>query len=435
MISLMVAAGLSVLRADRLRLGAAFALAISSVLFFGSHNITILLGLSTLALAGLATAVCVPYARRQITRRGLVRVAGVVVPAVLVNGWYLVPLLAYGARTRIGDKASENPASLRDTAGLVSLGHLFSFSRSGLPGPLPVLAIAWVLAGVLVLWRRGDSDRAWRRLLLAFSGVAVLIAIAMTHVGVLLALPRPYRLIQFSYRLEVYVVIMLCGAIVAALALAQRDSRRARVWRWMAIPICVVSLVATVQQLANFPYPGLDRYETLEFYGQVNTGDNEDFQDTSTRVIPAANLQTLVFPLSGVHDERVSASLSVPPGTLVATNIAAGSYLLSVTGAKPVGVDSKTDLLVLQVGSPRADSAAASAATASEETITVSTGHSLPIVLGRALTFLGLAMFGVGLLALVVRRLRPAGLPIVAGAGIAGRGRLPVQARDPSAGP
>jgi hypothetical protein len=100
-----------------------------------------------------------------------------------------------------------------------------------------------------------------------------------------------------------------------------------------------------------------------------------------------------------------------------------------------VGVDSKTDLLVLQVGSPRADSAAASAATASEETITVSTGHSLPIVLGRALTFLGLAMFGVGLLALVVRRLRPAGLPIVAGAGIAGRGRLPVQARDPSAGP
>jgi hypothetical protein len=419
MISLMVASGLSALRADRLRVGSGLALATSSILFFGSHNITILLGLTTLAITGLAVVVFVPDARRSITPRGIVRLASVVVPSALVSAWYLLPALAYHSSTRIGSEYSHARETLKTTVGLVSAGHLFTFSRTfgpGLPAPyylalsLPVLAIAWVLAGLIVLpWR--SHNRTWLRVLLICSTMAVLVAVVMTHVGLLLALPRPFTLIQFSYRLETYVLLALCGAMLAALALARGGSWRVRIWRWFAIPVCAVSMIGAIQQLRTYPYPGQDRYATLESYGEVETGNNKDFQDVSEPVISGHGLPTIEIPAEAVHSDHVSFAVRVRPGTLVATNIGAGSPLVHVTGAKAVGVDSETGDMVLQVGarhSATADppgSKGASSASLSEDTISVSTGHSLPIVLGRLLSLLAVAMLALGLLLLPARRL------------------------------
>jgi len=416
MISLMVAAGLNVLRDDRLRVRTALALALSSVLFFGSHNITIMLGLTTLALAGLACIVCVPAARAAVTRKSVLRVAGVVVPAALVSAWYLLPTLAYESTTRIGSDYSEALLQLRSTANLVSLNHLFTFSRTlgpGIPTPyylslaLPVLAIAWVLAGMLILpW--GSRNRTWIRILLICAGTALLVAIVMTHVGLLIALPRPYPLVEFDYRLETYVLLALCGAIVAALVLARGGSRWARAWTWFALPVCAVSLVGAIEQISGYPYPGQSRYTTLEYPGQVETGDNKDYQDVTAPVIPGHGLANVDIPIEAVQEDRATSfSTRVRPGTLLATNIGAGSNLLQITGAKAVGVDSETGNLVLEVGpgNDRSEAARADGA-APEETISVSTGDSLPIVLGRLLTFAGVAILVLELLALTARQSR-----------------------------
>ncbi|HEX5853526.1 MAG TPA: hypothetical protein VFY36_10585 [Solirubrobacteraceae bacterium] len=416
MIPLMVAAGLSVLRADRLRIGAAIALTVSSILFFGSHNITIMLGLTTLAIAGLAIVVCVPDARRQITWRGSARVAGVVVPAALVSAWYLLPAIIYASRTRLGREYAHVHESLHATSKLVAFEHLFTLSRASAlatPSPypfavsLPLLAIAWVLAGILILpW--GGSNRMWRRLLLVCMGVASLVIVAMTHVGVLLALPRQYTLIQFSYRLESYVLLALCAAVLVALVLARGSERRLRIWTWLAIPVCAVSLIGAIQQLRGFPYPGQDRYTALDSYAEDSAGNNEDYQDPSAPILPRRKLKTLEFPPSTVYNDRVSVSVRMRPGTLVATNIAAGSYLLEVTGAKPVGVDSENDDLVLSIGDGgerHADEAGAPTQPIPEETISVGTGNSLPIVLGRLLTLSGLAILALELLLLPACRL------------------------------
>jgi hypothetical protein len=419
MLPLMAAAGLSVMRADRLRLPAAFALAASGILFFGSHNVTIMLGLSMIAVTAIAVAICVPNARRQVTLRGVARVAGVLVPAALVSAWYLLPTLAYESRTRIGGEYDRATAAVRDTSKLVSFGHLFTLSRASartVPSPypfalsLPVLAIIWVLAGILILpW--GKHRSTWTRLLLICSGMALVITVMMTHVGLLLALPRPYGLIQFSYRLENYVLLALCGAILAALVPAGRASRRTRVWRLMAIPVCAVSLVAAIRQISAFPYPGQDRYGVLRSYGQIYLGNIEDYQDVSAPMISGQDLPTVDIPLNAVHSDRASLTVHARPGTLVATNIAAGSYLVHVAGATPVGVDSQTDDMVLRIGAgngARAVStvkAPSTAASIPTETISVSAGDSLPVALGRLLTLAGLVILVLQLVALPARRL------------------------------
>lgn len=399
MIPLMVASGLSVLRADRLRYRSAIALAVSSLLFFGSHNLTILLALTTLGLTGLAVVVLVPAVRPHLSGRALARVCGIVVPAAMTSAWYLLPAVVYSSQTRVGNEFPHAQESIRTTAWLVSSRHLLTLSRTsgiGLPAPyylalaLPVLAIVWVLVAVVIL-PRGSWGKTWTRILLICCGVAILVAAVMTHVGLLLALPRPYTMMQFSYRLDVYVVLMLCAAVLAALVLLGRSpARRARVWKWFAIPVCAVALIGAVQQIGGYVYPGQDRYSALEAFGEVETGNNQDYQDGSEQKISGRTLPKLYFPLEALHDDSVSGSTTLPAGTLVSTNIAAGSYLLHVKGARPVGVDAESDDMVLAIGSSNAVAGASTATTSPPRTITVSSGTSTPIVIGRVLTLCGL---------------------------------------------
>lgn len=416
MIPLMVAACVSILRADRLRAGPAIALGASAVIFFGSHNITLLLGLTVFVLTGIGVVIFVPDARRHLTRRSVLRVGGTVLPAALLSAWYLLPALAYGSNTRLGREYAHSRGSIKETAWMVSLSHLFTFSRStgqGLPVPyymtmsLPILAIAWVIVGILILPRR-SVNRAWLRLLLVCSGLAILIGIVMTHVGLLLALPHMYTEIQFSYRLENYIVLELCGAILAALAISPASGRPVRYWRWMAALVCLVSLVGAIQQLSGYPYPGRDRYATLSSYGQVDTGNTEDYQDNSERIISGSGLPTLVFPLADIHHGVLSARVLMRPGTVVSTDIAAGAYLVHVSGAKPIGIDAGSDDMVIRIQGPDARSQRGAPSGHKDpvpaERISVSTGDSLPIIMGRFLSIGALIALLAGLVLLAVRR-------------------------------
>ena len=94
-----VAALVRVLLAEHLSLRWAAALVISALLFFGSHNLTMLWGVTALVISGLIVAATIPQTRRLVSWRGLFRVAALVTPAALVNAWYLLPAIAYGQRT------------------------------------------------------------------------------------------------------------------------------------------------------------------------------------------------------------------------------------------------------------------------------------------------------------------------------------------------
>ncbi|HEY4811299.1 MAG TPA: hypothetical protein VIH71_09605, partial [Solirubrobacteraceae bacterium] len=200
-----------------------------------------------------------------------------------------------------------------------------------------------------------------------------------------------------TYRLESYVLLELSAAILAALVLARGSSWRVRAWRWMALPVCVVSLLGAIQQIRAYPYPGVDRYDALKSYAEFPNAGKEAYQNATGTVFNGRALPTLVIPLSKIHANRASVVVRARPGTLAATNIAAGADLISVTGAQPVGIDSLTGQMVLRIGS-----AGGAATTATSDargstgpvalhTISVSTGKSLPIVLGRLLSLGALA--------------------------------------------
>ncbi len=261
---LLIASALSVLRADRLRGWPALALAGSAVVLFGSHLLTDIWGSTLLILVVLALLACVPQARRGLTRAGALRCVGLVLPALLLSAWFLLPTVAYESQTVIANAYPHFRKLLRATMYTVAARHLFTLSRARIAHTvltlaLPVPAIAWVLVSLAAALRT-RRGAMWTRVLLVLSVATVLIALAMTHAAVLLALPRPYAGLQFGFRLESYVLLGISGAVLAALALAAEGERLrgrspwGRRWSLLLAPIALVAVLGAVQQI-DVGYP------------------------------------------------------------------------------------------------------------------------------------------------------------------------------------
>jgi hypothetical protein len=348
---LLLAATLSVLRGQRVRLGPALALALASVVFFGSHLLTLVWGTTILAVATATVAAVVPGARRGVSRVGVMRVAALVVPGALVSAWWLLPTLAYGSNTSIAHAYPHARENLRKTMFTVAAHNLFSLSRSPSPGSivslaLPVLAIAWVLASIAILSRagRGGLSGTWMRLLLVIALGTVAVAVVMTHAGLILALPRVYATLQFGFRLESFVLLGVSGAIVCVLAMARDAGRRLHGWTWLLAPIAVVSVIGAFEQSSDHPQ-GYVRSTTLSSYltpprELIGQSDYVNYNTPTDE----AHLPLVEFPLAEVaHSGRATARSPVAPGSLVDTNLRVGPELVEIKGARIVGLDSRED--------------------------------------------------------------------------------------------
>jgi hypothetical protein len=413
MIPLMLASATSLVKANRLHVGPSLALAGSSIIFFGSHNLTILWASTLFTITALIALACVPDARRAIRTVRIMRPAGLVIPALLVNAWYLLPTVAYASHTQIGHRGYEGAReTLRATIGIVSWHNLFTLSRAnsifGVPGfvlSLPILVILWALASIPVLLFSGRLSTAVRMLLI-LSGVTVAIAVLMTHLELLLALPKPYQLLQFSYRLEGYVLIGLSAIVLTALVVVQKGTRRVRVWRWTIIPVLIVSAIGAIQQTAAYPRAISRDYVTAGSVGRVFAQGFRDYSDDSLPLVDAQSLPHLNFLPAAMHGDRSSVSTNLPAGRRVLTNVDTGPYLVHVTGAIVVG-RSQDDFLVLAVA-PSAPfrRTARHLASAPTETISLSPATGLPVELGRILTAIGLATLAIQFIRLLLIRRR-----------------------------
>ncbi len=415
-VPLMVAAGLSVLRAERLRAWPALALTVSSVFFFGSHSLTIVWGSTMIVLVALALVACVPRARQVLTRSGAIRVAGLVVPAALLSAWFLLPAAAYQSSTLIATEFPHWAALLRATQYLVSTRHLFTLSRASASTPgaafalsLPILVIAWALVSLAIFLRKGLRG-TWIRVLLICAALTTFLIVLMTHAGLILALPRAYATLQFSYRLESYVLLALSGTVLAALVLAKGRDRGARFSTWALVPVLAVSVVGAIQQTDAHPVGG-ERYATLTaLYHTPGAGEVlSDYVDVHLRGLtdPNGRPTEVHFNPAAVHDNHTTKVVHLAPGQLVYSNLQGSPSLVHVTGAKIAGVNNEGyDVLEIGPATRPAGQSAAKGTAPPTETITISQADPLPVVAGRVLTFAAALALLVQFGALAVRGLR-----------------------------
>jgi hypothetical protein len=416
MIPLMVAAGVSVLRADRLRAWPALALTVSSIFFFGSHSLTIVWGSTMIVVVAVAILVCVPRARREVTRAGVIRVMGLVVPALLLSAWFLLPTVAYESKTLIAREYPHWRGELRATMYLVSARHLFTLSRASASTPgaafalsLPILVIAWTLVSLAIFLRRGLRS-TWTRVLSICAVSTVLSIVVMTHAGLILALPRAYATLQFSYRLESYVLLALSSTVLAVLVLASGGGRRIRLWTWMLVPVLIVSVVGAIQQTDAHPkVPGRDAIFAHMYQPTRSVVGNPlfDYIDGALPILtdPHGRPPEVDFTPTAVRDNRISEVVHLPPGQLVYTNLEGPPSLVHVAGAKIVGT-TPLGYDVLEIDSDtRAGrrSATNGGASSPTDTISLSPAEPLPVVLGQVLTLGAIAILVLQFVALAIR--------------------------------
>ncbi|MCW3003029.1 MAG: hypothetical protein JWQ20_2327 [Conexibacter sp.] len=385
----LAAATVGVLRADRLRPAPALALAAAAIVFGGSHNLTLLWGGTILVVFAVALCLAVPQARRQVTRRGVLRVLGLVVPALLANAWYLVPDAAYQSHTVIASHYGLWRDWLRETSYLVSSGRLFALGRASVdPGvphfvlALPVLAMAWVLvtAGLLLRSRRASP---WMRTLLVVAAVTAALIVLMTHAGLVLALPRPFVMVQFTYRLESYVLLGICGAVLAALVLLRDAPSPARRWAWVVLPVLAVSLIGAAAQVAAYPRGG--GFSTFRTPAITSMGVFADA--TLVELATDPPVPKVTFPADQVRGDRVSVTVPLDPGQVVDTNLMVMPELIHVEGAQILGNRTTVERQrVTRHAILRIDPDA----TPGLATITVTAAHPWPVTVGRLLSLLGL---------------------------------------------
>ena len=408
---LVLAASLRLVR-GRLSAGPVACLVAASVVFSGSHNITLLWG-STLAVVALVVYWLASGRSRELPWRRMLAVAGLIALGVGLNGWFLLPDLSYAHDTVIsGESVPWGLWALFNTFGVIFDPLRRVPSESWLPAlyvQAPVLALVWGLLAAPLSWR---YPRLRAGVATALIVLACLLALIMSSAAWSL-LPTLFQRAQFAYRLQTYVTLACAGLVlVGALALTRRaDSGRAtRLDRALAlglglavafgVAICAWQLWVPNTQVHELTFSSLaNRAEVLRAPPTLlpqswNAGNN--YGDRSLPVV--ATTAGFTFDPNHVEDDRLAGSVSVPAGLQpFDTNIAGGPYLVHVGGGVRVVGRTRGGYLVLQRTTDRSQPVP----------VELRAQLSAPVVLGRITTAASAALLlALAVIASVRRRRR-----------------------------
>jgi hypothetical protein len=407
---LLAASAIAVLRDERLRLGPAAALAFSTLMYTGSHNLTMLWATTLSALVLVVIFALVPAARRLVFQKaGLKRLALVMVPTVLVNAWFLVPDVLYQGQTLIATNAAYAEGLVTTSMNFVEAKYLFTLHyTNGIPcfthqsAALPLLGVAWAAVAIVLAlpsWRS-----MWLRLALVAFAVMVGIWLLHTHIDWILALPSPYDRIQAPYRLQSYITLGMAAFVVCALALMARTGARRRWWLLALVPVVLVT-VLTAKSFVDAPLG--PEYQPpwnqpRPYWAQdeppFGAADYVDGRIDALQVDPT--MPRVQFDAKVAQDKhKVSARVLASPGQYLASNLKAATWLIKVDGAKIVATDGAGNAILEVQDQPDAKG---------DVTITAQAKSPWPVIVGRVLTVFGLLTLVFGLVRLIRTRRDPA---------------------------
>src|SRR6187402_598404 len=237
MLPLVAAAGISLVREPRLRARDMVAFVVGLVFLTGSHALSMVWGLSLLAvLAALLVGCYWPFVKRRATR--LLAVAWLAVLAGAINAWMLVPTLVFRDRTietepdPISQTAYSDPESLFRV--LRDLPSPYEWVHADLQPALPVLALIWALVCGAIAWRLAAPRM--RALGIGLATVLAGLVATILHPSLLEGLPEVLQYVQFPYRIVTFASFCVVGLVTVVLAALERS-------RWRP-PWAVPALVA-----------------------------------------------------------------------------------------------------------------------------------------------------------------------------------------------
>jgi hypothetical protein len=351
-IPLVIASAVYLLRTSRWTALPVLAFLGSLVILTGSHNITLLwasvVGLLTLVLLAAIVRPRLP----SVTR--IAAVVGLACLGTAVNAWSLVPDLLYGSRTNIG-------VSLRATDGYgapffntpqVLFDPFRSVpSQSSTPGlfvQLPVWFLFWACCGAVLIWTQ-HSDRPLRRVWLILAAVLALLVGLILSESAWNALPALLKYAQFPYRVVTFATLAITGLVlVSCVGLVSRHGRAATALRVSAAGVALVSLGLCVWQLwepttepAAAPAYYASRGQALVSVDTLppkSWYEHMAYADDKVPVRQVAVGRSVTIDPAMIHDDHFSGTIPFPagPGPVV-TNIAGGSYFVSIKGVRRVG--------------------------------------------------------------------------------------------------
>jgi hypothetical protein len=373
-IPLLIAAARAVLAAPRLRARDLFAVVGAVFLLTGSHNITLMWGTIFLVfLAIVCLGAFAPSGFPPIPWARLAALAGSGAIAAGLNAWFLVPDLRYGLDTRV---ATQNADKLPKTT-LARPDLLLNPLRPSYVSKSPFvrdirLAAPWMFAlwavvVVCLLWRNreGSSKRAF----VGVFGVSLVYVVLIAWHGLWKSLPHVLYNVQFTWRLNAYV--LLATALLVLLALRWQATASERVKRSttaVLVALLVFNLGAATWQVwrvrSEYVRHNHEVVTRSTFADQVVASRYDqplswyakgDFRDVSTQPIHTEDSRRLTIPATSVRHSKFEGVLPVPAGSLpFSTNISAGPRFVRMTGIRPIGRTSDGSIVAIRgPGAPK----------------------------------------------------------------------------------
>jgi hypothetical protein len=345
---LLLAAGLAILRAERLGLAVVAAFAWATVQFTGSHNVTLVWGTVLTCALVVVLGVSAPHLLRRPRRWAVV--LGVGILASGVNAWFLLPDIMYAGRALMSVTHDTGGDFAWWATGLIGglpnmlrpLRHVPSGSSTPLLYlQLPVLVMAWVVAGAVLMARRARRLPGWTRAVVGLAVISVALLFLLGAVWPWKHLPVVLIRIQFAMRLQSY--LMICIALLVVAVLLALRGAPARVERLLAGSLAAalgVGVVFAVWQVwqDDPSWPSREVAFQSRTHVPPNWVDRGFYRDGSHRVVDISTGRWLVIPPGKVAGDRLHTRLALPHGPApTVINVPATDYLLDIEGVHLVG--------------------------------------------------------------------------------------------------
>jgi len=399
-IPVIVAAGLRVIRAGPTPVSILL-LAVATTIWSGSHNISLLFG--GIFLAGVAVALLSGWLTRL--ERIHVQRIGIALSAMffggLINAWFLAPDLAYGLHTQIAQFKAIDPgisgyfsrASIVFNPFRVRANHT-TYLRSHFT-ELPVLVMAWGVIASALLWKV-ERKSAVRRVLGVLALLVAVLVFLLLDESAWRDLPATLSVIQFTFRLETFIVMGIAGVTIVLLRIIDKRRWHSRVLRTSLAAFVVWGLILAAWQVWNSdayyfptdPHYLANRSFVLGYRYTVPPTwyETGQLRGVSEPVVPTDGEVKLAPQL--IKGEYTSQTVRIPPGSgALASNIAASQHLVKVQGLRTLG-RTTAGFLALERPPPGRRTVR----------LTVSRAESIPMKLGPLATIVG----AVGLLVLLL---------------------------------